>query len=288
MPQFNRRGGWLEGGVIALIFVAFALPPVIQQTSQAQSSQREVSQRQQTIVGTILTSFDQKGQQHQLKIESVSLDSQDSEREISLYTVLYQHTDGGWRNLCQPDLAGGAKAIPLSGRWDETGSYVDDGSLTFACTNGAIAKCVRWGYKPWKTIEGESLRDYHQACTRMVRADSCGNGNSHTQAGTPIDVYDHLGLQQRSHQSGMVFEAAWGIDGVLQLNRPRFQAAIAQLQKECPEKIASAQQSPVQNHLQQNTPAVGDSRPLLFNDSFIPTRSDSKRFVSNNLSRTTH
>ena len=240
MSQFNRFCCWLERGMIA--FIVLALFPVIHQTFQSQPSWREASQRQQAIVGTILTSFDQQGQQHQLKIESVSPDPQDSEQELSLYTVLYQRTNGDWRNFCQPDLEGIAKAIPLAGRWDKTGRYVDDGSLTFACTNGAIAKCVRWGYKPWKTVSGKSLRDYHQACMRMVRADYCGNGNSHTQAGTPIDVYDHLGLQQRSQQSGMTFEAAWGVDGVVQLRRPRFQNAIAQLQKDCPEKILSAQQ----------------------------------------------
>ena len=267
MSQFNRLCCWLGSGAIALIFLTFN--PDIRQTFQAQSSGREASQRQQTIVGSILTSFDQQGQQHQLKIESVSLDAQDPEQEISLYTVLYHHTDGDWRNLCQPDIEGVAKAIPLSGRWDETGSYVDDNSLTFACTNGAIAKCVRWGYKPWETVRGESLRDYHQACTRMVRADYCGNGNSHTQAGTPIDVSDRLGLQQRSHQSGMVFEAAWGVDGVLQLNRLRFQEATTQLQKECPEKIAAAQQPTLQTNVQPNTPTVDDSRPLLVNDSFL-------------------
>lgn len=116
------------------------------------------------------------------------------------------------------DAEGVAKALPLVGRWDETGAHIDDGTITFACTNGALAKCARWGYKPWKTFKGKPLRDYHQACTRMVRADYCGNGVGHTQNGTPIDVYDRLGLQQRTQpsvlggrvlgDSGMTFEAA--------------------------------------------------------------------------------
>ena len=37
-----------------------------------------------------------------------------------------------------------------------------------------------------------SLASYHQACTRMARADYCGDGTSHTQDGTWIEYYDKL------------------------------------------------------------------------------------------------
>lgn len=235
--------------------------PVILRGGTAPTS----SFRSQALVGSTLTRVDEQGNVQMFKIEEVQLDPQDPSEEIYLYTVLYQHSHGEWQNLCLPDTKGAAKAIPLTGRWDDTGMHIDDDSITFACTNGALAKCVRWGYKPWKTVRGESLRDYHQACTRMVRADYCGNGNGHTQDGTPIDVYDRLGLQQRSQQSGMAFEAAWGVDGVVQLSRPRFQDAIAQLKKDCPEKIASTKQIITQ----KTGSKVGDARSLLFNDSYI-------------------
>ncbi len=224
------------------------------------------------LVGTTLTSFDERGRALRLKIEDIQPDSEDKDRESYLYTVIYYSaTDNSWYHLCQPDLAGITQAIPLTGRWDKTGAYIDDDSITFACTNGALGKCVRWGYKPWKSIKGKSLRDSHQACTRMVRADYCGNGIGHTKDGTLIDVYDRLGIQQRTKNSGMSFEAAWGVDGAVYLNRTRFPKAIAQLQQECPEKLMEMLSPPKagsSNSLLRlfRTPA-STAKALLFNDS---------------------
>ncbi len=128
----------------------------------------------------------------------------------------------------------------LSGEWDRTGKHIDNDRVTVACTSGVLAKCVRWGYKPWQTVQGVSLRDYHQTCTRMARADYCGNGISHTKDGTAIDLYDRLGIQQPEPQDNleMIFEAAWGIDGAVLLARTRYPEGLAQLQSECPEKLA--------------------------------------------------
>ncbi|MEO0802066.1 MAG: ADYC domain-containing protein [Cyanobacteria bacterium J06642_2] len=217
------------------------------------------------IAGVTLTSFDDRGRTRTLKITDVQLDPQDATQEIYLYTVLDLRPDGQWQNFCLADPDGVAKAIPLSGRWDSSGAHIDDGSITFACTNGALAKCVRWGYKPWQTVNGQSLQDYHQACTRMVRADYCGNGIGHTRNGTPIDVYDRLSLYHRTPYSGMTFEAAWDIDGAVFFDRPRFPEAIAQLQAECPEKLTP------QPHLSQAEldPRVTLPEALLFNDSFL-------------------
>jgi len=51
---------------------------------------------------------------------------------------------------------------------------------------------MRSGYKPWKVVNGQSLWAYHQACTRMMRADYCGDGRPHTREGTPIYIDDRL------------------------------------------------------------------------------------------------
>jgi hypothetical protein len=63
----------------------------------------------------------------------------------------------------------------------------------------------------------KSLRDHHQACTRMARADYCGNGRSYTFNDTPIDLYDRLQtrLQTRSTvgASNWAPEAEWGPNG---------------------------------------------------------------------------
>ncbi len=51
------------------------------------------------------------------------------------------------------------------------------------------------GYKPWKTVGGTLLRNHHQACTRMIGADYCGDGKPWTANGTPINVFDSKGIQ---------------------------------------------------------------------------------------------
>ena len=108
-------------------------------------------------------------------------------------------------NICPPDLFGHRKAIAVAGTWDATGARTGSTTaFTFGCTSGVIAKCVRWGYKPWKVINGKAMNDYHQACTRMARADYCGDGVSHTRNGTLIDMYDGLGIQSRASGSDSV------------------------------------------------------------------------------------
>jgi hypothetical protein len=208
-----------------------------------------------------------------LKIQDVNLDPKDPEGEVYLYGVVYQNTPASqWQNICQPDRDNVAKAIPLSGQWDTRGNHIENERITFGCTNSALAKCVRWGYKPWKTVQGQSLRDYHQACTRMVLADYCGTGVAHTQEGTEIDIYDRLGIQKQTNNSGMEFEAAWNPDGAVAISRTRFPETLAQIKSECPERFKPLQR----NHsadidtstslslLKQYAP-----KALIFNDSFI-------------------
>ncbi|MDJ0591568.1 MAG: ADYC domain-containing protein [Pleurocapsa sp. MO_226.B13] len=207
-----------------------------------------------------------KAQGYQLS--EPELDPQDRDREVYLYTINYQDPNNSqWHNLCQPDADNLAKAMLLSGEWDETGAHIDNDRVTVACTSSVLAKCVRWGYKPWQTVQGVSLRDYHQTCTRMARADYCGNGISHTKDGTAIDLYDRLGIQQPEPQEDreMLFEAAWGVDGAVLLARTRYPEGLAQLQSECPEKLAqivSDNQTLSNEEAQQ--PAAG---AMIFNSS---------------------
>ena len=61
-----------------------------------------------------------------------------------------------------------------------------------------------------------SLADYHQACTRLARADYCGDGVPNTLNNTPIDVFDRLSsaIQTKaSSGSEWKFEAEWGPNG---------------------------------------------------------------------------
>lgn len=127
------------------------------------------------------------------------------------------------QNIC----GDGVKGIFLAGVWDERASHHDamtvgghSISTTFACADGMLAKCVGWGYAPWKV--GAEL---HQTCTRMGRADYCGAGTSFTKNGTLIDVYDTRAIQTRtSGDPSLVFEAGWGPNGAVCVNRARFDA----------------------------------------------------------------
>jgi hypothetical protein len=146
--------------------------------------------------------------------------------DISVYDVL--------NNMTVPMCTSGGTpvpAIPLINHWDPiTGDRTDDATVvTFACRGGALAKCVDWGYRPWATgtrcdpitevCSAVSLTDFHQACTRMVRADYCGDGTPHTVNGTLIDVYDRLSptiqTQGTAENPMWGIEAEWGPDGAL-------------------------------------------------------------------------
>src|SRR5262249_42702503 len=68
------------------------------------------------------------------------------------------------------------------------------------------------------------LMPYYQACVRMVRADYCGDGVGHTRNGTPIDIFDHIGIQQDEPTPALSFEAAWGPDGAICVRHTRLQS----------------------------------------------------------------
>jgi len=148
-----------------------------------------------------------------------------------------------WSNPCVPtgDVPN-PRALALGGVWDEKGARRDEaGKITFACETGVLSKCARWGYKPWANRDGRSLADAHQACTRMARADYCGNGKSHTQEKTTIEYYDSLGIAARTTKAApgwdparAAFEANWAPDGASCLARSRHGEPLEQIQKECP------------------------------------------------------
>lgn len=130
--------------------------------------------------------------------------------DVWAYGLSYQDASGAWWPVC----AGGVGAVPVMGRWDYSqgtatgGAKIDDPSaFTFGCIGSAIAKCVYAGYKPWKTFAGVSLANHHQACTRAIRADYCGNGASYTSTGRVIDIYDDLGIQ--ADTEGWIAEGEW-------------------------------------------------------------------------------
>src|SRR3954467_15589972 len=138
-----------------------------------------------------------------------------------LYT-LEQNVDGtgNWQPACPVDSDGRRAAIALADVWDEKGNRNSSAPLfTLGCTTGAIAECYRLGYRPWVTGYG-NLMLTHWTCTRLERADYCGDGVSHTHDGTRINAWDNLGapgpiLAQGATPPGMSFEAAWDPNGAL-------------------------------------------------------------------------
>ncbi|MFY0537673.1 ADYC domain-containing protein [Nannocystis pusilla] len=138
------------------------------------------------------------------------------------YDLDFATSYGYWSEFCTDEQGNPVKALALPDVWDpSTGNRVSPrptGAVTFACKNAALAKCVLFGYRPWSTKNGVSLADYHQACTRMVRADYCGNGTPHTVSGTPIHVLDQLGIQTAAASTSYVVEAEWGPNGAVCLN----------------------------------------------------------------------
>lgn len=188
------------------------------------------------FVGARFTGNLGDGNTLQLRVDGIQ-PATGPEGDIWVYDVSFLDTvDGAWKPVCQAEDGSALGAIPLMGRWDyrqgvpgEGGAKTDDGSVfTFACEGGALAKCVHFGYRPWAyTDDGRSLADHHQACTRMVRADFCGDGTSYTQDGTWVNLYDSVGVQEDTEGTWLP-EAEWSPDGALCMTQTtRAQTAVS-------------------------------------------------------------
>ncbi|MBC7879733.1 MAG: hypothetical protein H7Y37_00215 [Anaerolineae bacterium] len=119
-------------------------------------------------------------------------------------------------------------------------------------------------------MQGRSLREFHQACTRLIRADYLGDGRSHTQEGTLVEVYDILGIRRRRSLpgSGMVFEAAWSPRGATCIHRTRLGESVrlwvqqCQTNRPCAASACTDATQALRNHPES----------LLFVHSFVRTQ----------------
>lgn len=194
-----------------------------------------------------------------------------------------------WENPCvATDRVPDPRALAVSGVWDASGAvHNEPGKLTLACENGAITKCIRWGYKPWAHHDGQSMAGLHQACTRMARADYCGNGRSHTKEGTTIDMYDRLGVLLPTTEASAdwnparaSFEAAWAADGATCLARTRDGRALETILQECPGRFESAPEVDLGqgDRCTVRRSDVSAETVLLRNRSYEASRSTATRF----------
>ncbi len=141
------------------------------------------------------------------------------------YSVEIQGPNGAWVPVCSTQRN---QAIPVSGVWDaETGEHRESQeTFSFACSNAAVAKCYNQWYRPWDQEKSAHAAELHAACTRMARADYCGNGKSATYDGTLVDVWDSEGVlgKDTEPQTGEAFEAAWTSKGAVCMDHPRWPA----------------------------------------------------------------
>jgi ADYC domain-containing protein len=165
-----------------------------------------------------------------------------------LYTLEQWVPDSSsWQLACPADTDNRHVAIPLAAIWDEHGDRIESSSLfTFGCTYGVIAKCYRWGYRPWVTGYGD-LTTMHWTCTRLARADYCGHGVSNTRDGTWINIWDdlpppgpiqkHGGLSPLIPPPGMIFEAGWSTRGAVCLSHDRWITVEDLITLMCPDRL---------------------------------------------------
>lgn len=120
--------------------------------------------------------------------------------------------------------------------------------------SGVAGKCVTWGYVPWaKYPEGsdETLEGYFKACVSAARAQYGRDGEAFTCSSTEIDIIDKLGIKSKDPgaPAGFALEAAWGEDGLICMDRPRYKACAGapavQKARSCttppgPERVTSA------------------------------------------------
>jgi hypothetical protein len=173
-----------------------------------------------------------------LSIDDIQKHDDKMHRDVYRYLVSYNTADS-WEPLCGYDEDNQpVYAIPLKGRWifeegvAAGGSKIEDeGVFTFACQGYVLAKCVEAGYKPWdkalvcKPHQGchiISLADHHQACTRLLRADYCGDGTPHTQDNIWINMYDDFGI--RIDADDWLLEAEWNADGATCMSSSRLES----------------------------------------------------------------
>jgi len=192
-----------------------------------------------------------------------------------LYTLeQWVNDSSSWQPACPVDADGRRVAIPVAATWNERGDRIESTSMfTFGCTTGVIAKCYRWGYRPWVTGYGD-LVAMHWTCTRLARADYCGNGHSHTHDGTLINVWDNLPAPGPIQARGttpplMVFEAGWDTGGAVCLSHARWLLGGPVIALGCPGRLIppglGVQNATVCDATAQLLGQAGDSQ--MFDDS---------------------
>nr|WP_246389315.1 ADYC domain-containing protein [Microvirga mediterraneensis] len=201
----------------------------------------------------------------QIRIDDIIREGQLANRGITFYRMSVKDpVTGAAQSLCEADPDGEHAAFAFP---DGAGGF----SIT--CTSGAEGKCILFGYLPWETRDGVSLRDLHRACIHMLRADYGGDDHPTTRNGTAVNVYDRLGIQHPDPAPGMAFEAAWGPDGAICVSHTRIadNISLEELAERYPRLRGRLGPSACSEEAMRAEP-----RAMLFNQSVLTWRRDKK------------
>jgi len=179
-----------------------------------------------------------EGRLARVRLTTVERDPNAKSGDVWLHTMMVEQRDGTLINLCKPGPDGREQGFPLASRRNATGGTENTPAEQFEiiCSAGARAKCVRFGYRPW-VAEEEYL---YNSCTRMVRADYCGDGEGTTRDGMSIDLYDDKGIQRPDMAAHQAFEAGWTPDGAVCVSHVRVSenTSLPELAAACPRLAA--------------------------------------------------
>ncbi|MET0429208.1 MAG: ADYC domain-containing protein, partial [Microvirga sp.] len=112
--------------------------------------------RSHDLVGATLQ-LEIAGRASEILIRDVR-DDRESVGRVVLHHFLIRAADGPRTEVCAPDAKGESLGFPVpDGR----------GGFEITCTGGAVAKCIRFGYRPWDEVPGgPPLKALHAACIR--------------------------------------------------------------------------------------------------------------------------
>jgi hypothetical protein len=208
-----------------------------------------ISRGKDLIGATFQTYFDPGPELYTFKIDDAYQEAGAGLQDIWWYKTSYKsESASSYSPVCTNAAGVGDTGVFLSGMyWDETtGNRIDQpDSFTFACADGVLAKCTHIGYRPWATgtsckkagstkdCRTVSLKDHHQACTRMLRADYCGDGVPHTLDGTVLDIFDYLQPPVQLREENWQMESRWIPTGATCLTAPRHPELLGKMPFSC-------------------------------------------------------
>ncbi len=161
---------------------------------------------------------------------------------LTQYALEVSQGDGTWTPLCNGEE--GNWGMFTEGYWsnaDKFDNYMIENApmnrnFGFSCLDGTSAKCIRWGYMPWKnlpppnnpTAAPVSLLPLYQSCVHAAMADYCGTLTSYTNDGTWVDLWDVYGFVRKTSEyediPGFSAESAWNEAGALCVEKARWES----------------------------------------------------------------